>query len=284
MPDINPQKTVSAIVVTFNSAEGIESCLKALSTEIASVGGDIIVYDNGSHDSTIRAVETGFPHIHLYRSSRNIGFGAGCNQAVAKSESEYILFANPDLIIDTGALAVLIETMSKLPDAGAVAARMRHPDGSFQPTCRKLPTSNNIFFSRGSIFGGRSEKNGYTLDDFGATAEVPAAAATCLLMRRDFFLSLGGFDERFFVFMEDTDLCMRIAAAGKKVYFEPRAGGIHHWGKGSSVSSFKRQWYHHMSVWKYFLKHYPNGFSLLLLPAALLVNLLLKTVTGRIRS
>ena len=272
------------MVVTFNSAERIESCLKALSGEIEAVGGEIIVYDNGSQDSTIRAIEAGYPQVRLIRSSKNIGFGAACNQAAAEAESEYLLFANPDFIIDRGALAVMIEDMIKLPEAGAIAGRMRHPDDSFQPTCRKLPTTNNIFFSRGSVFGGRSGRNGYTLGDFDTTTAVPAAAATCLLMRRDFFLSLKGFDERFFMFMEDTDLCLRMAAAGKKVYFEPEAGGIHHWGKGSAVSSFRRQWYHHMSVWKYFLKHYPNGFSLLLLPIALMINLLLKSVTGRIRN
>lgn len=272
------------MVVTFNSAERIESCLKALSAEIESIGGDIIIYDNGSQDSTIRAIEAGFPKVRLFRSPKNIGFGAASNRAAAEAGGEYLLFANPDLIIDRGAVANLIDALMKQPGAGAVAGRMRHPDGSFQPTCRKLPTTNNIFFSRGSIFGGRSEKNGYTLGDFDTTTVVPAASATCLLMRRDFFLTLKGFDERFFMFMEDTDLCLRIGAAGKKVYFEPKAGGIHHWGKGSAVSSFRRQWYHHMSVWKYFLKHYPNGFSLLLLPLALLINLLLKSVTGRIRS
>ncbi|PKK84776.1 MAG: hypothetical protein CVT49_01075 [candidate division Zixibacteria bacterium HGW-Zixibacteria-1] len=283
MSEINPQKSVSAIVVTFNSAERIESCLKALSDEVDSVGGEIIVYDNASQDATIRAIETGFPRVVIHKSEKNIGFGAANNRAAAKSGKEYILFANPDLIIDKGSISALIEALEKLPDAGAVAGRMRNPDRTFQPTCRKLPTTNNIFFSRGSILGGKAGMTQYTLGDFDSSAAVPAAAATCLLMSKNFFLSLGGFDERFFMFMEDTDLCVRIAAAGRIIYFVPGAGGVHYWGGGATVSAFKRLWHHHMSVWKYFLKHYPNGFSLLLLPAALLVNLLLKTVMVRSR-
>ena len=276
----NPQKSVSAIVVTFNSIERIESCLKALSAEIASVG-EIIVHDNASGDATVRAIEFGFPDVKIIRSDKNIGFAAANNRAVAESKGDFILFVNPDFIIDRGALDRMYKALIDLPEAGAVAGRMRHPDDSFQPTCRKLPTMKNIFKSRGSFIGGRQDTDDYTLGDFDVPTEVPAAAAKFFLIRRDFFDSLNGFDERFFMFMEDTDLCLRIAAAGKKVYFIPDAGGIHYWGGGASVPGFRRLRYHHMSVWKYFLKHYPNGFSLLLLPVALVVNLVLKAALGR---
>ena len=123
----------------------------------------------------------------------------------------------------------------------------------------------------------------YTLGDCSETTEIPAVSATCLMVERDFFLSLGGFDERFFLFMEDTDLCLRIGQAGRKIYFVPEAGAVHRWGTGASVSLAKRSWHHHRSVWKYFLKHYPNGFSLFLLPALLFVNFILRAIAGPIR-
>jgi N-acetylglucosaminyl-diphospho-decaprenol L-rhamnosyltransferase len=109
---------------------------------------------------------------------------------------------------------------------------------------------------------------------------VPAAAATCLLTERELFKSVDGFDPRYFMFMEDTDLCRKLSLAGKKVYFIPGAGAIHRWGKGAHVSRARRLFYQHRSVWQYFLKHYPNGFSLFLLPLVLLINFTLKLLLG----
>ncbi|UCD95478.1 MAG: glycosyltransferase family 2 protein, partial [Candidatus Zixiibacteriota bacterium] len=171
--------------------------------------------------------------------------------------------------------------------AGAVCARMRNPDGSFQATARRFPTMRNIFFSRGSMLEAGIKPmlpaESYTLDDYSETTEVPAASATCLMIEKEFFRSLNGFDERFFLFMEDTDLCLRVRQAGRKIYFVPEAGAVHRWGTGSSVSVIKRSWLHHRSVWKYFLKHYPNGFSLFLLPVFLFVNFILRAIIGLIR-
>jgi GT2 family glycosyltransferase len=278
--DSNRQITVSAVVVTFNSRRRIVACLEALKGEIESVSGEILLSDNRSSDETVTVVSEKFPDIRIFEAPRNIGFAAAANAASLAAEGKFLLFANPDMIIDKGALAILLESYGIHSDTGAVAARMRNPDGSFQATCRQLPTYRNILFSRRSSIGsglwkGRA-KDIYTLGDFADISEVPAAAATCLLIEKQFFHSLGGFDRRFFMFMEDTDLCLRIRNAGKRVYFVPQAGGVHYWGSGADSSSLKRDWLHHVSAYKYFLKHYPNGFSVFVVPLALLVNFSLK--------
>ncbi len=276
--------SISAIVVTFNSEKSISNCLKALSEEITTVGGDIILYDNDSTDATIRIVESDFPGIRIRGSSQNIGFASACNAAAGLAANEYLLFANPDMIIDKGALKILHDALISQPDAGAVVVRMRNADGSFQPTCRKLPDYRNILFSRGSVLRRESASDNptekYTLGDSDEIMEVPAASATCMLIRNDFFHKIGGFDKRFFMFMEDTDLCLRIGQEGRKAYFVPQAGAVHYWGQGAAISKIKRKWYHHISAWKYFLKHYPNGFSLFVLPIALLFNFILTILTG----
>lgn len=288
MPAVNSHILLSAIVVTYNSAEKIAASLAALVPEVEGVGGEVIIYDNGSHDTTVNGIKGAFPKVRIIESARNIGFGAAVNEAAAAAQGEYLLFANPDMIIDRGSIEILLTALRDSPSTGAVVARMRHPDDRFQPTCRQLPTPRNIFFSRGSILTAGEEtasiNKHYTLSDFDETTPVPAASATCMLLEREFFLHLGGFDRRFFLFMEDTDLCLRIGQSGRKVYFVPRAGAVHHWGKGASISSWRRNWYQHISVWKYFLKQYPNGFSLLLLPLLLLVNFLLKSIGGFRRS
>ncbi len=282
MSEPSSQITVSAIVVTYNSAENITSCLNALQNEVDAIGGEILVYDNNSNDSTTQVIKKEFPNIKLIESKQNFGFGEANNKAIDQAKGEYVLFANPDMVLDSGALQILYDTFRNQNLAGAVVARLHNADGSFQPTCRNFPDFYNIFFSRGSVLNNKvfPAKTGetYTLSDFDSITEVPAASAACMLMEKAFFQKIGGFDNRFFLFMEDTDLSLRIKQAGKKLFFEPKAGALHYWGKGSSISRIRRSWYHHMSVWKYYLKHHPNGFSLIILPAALLANFLIRSL------
>lgn len=287
MSHISPDIAVSAIVVTFNSVNSVIPCLRALTDEIKSASGEILLFDNNSSDATVKAVRSEFPETVIHKSEKNIGFAVANNIASSMVRGKYLLFANPDMVIDRGALSELMNAHENLHRVGAVVARMRNADGSFQPTCRKIPTMKNIFYSRGSMLpSGRrnsAEAGGYTLEEFDDIREVPAASATCMLISKEFFHSLGGFDERFFLFMEDTDLCLRIGQAGKKVFFVPTAGAVHYWGKGTSISPLKRRWFHHISVWKYFLKHHPNGFSLFLLPGALFLNFIIGTLFTPVR-
>lgn len=282
MSELSPHISVSAIVVTYNSAENIIPCLKALLSETDSIGGETLVFDNNSNDDTVEVIKNGFPEIKLFKSDKNLGFGEANNRAVEMVSGKCILFANPDMILDSGALKILFETFQSQTLVGAVVARLHNATGSFQPTCRNFPNFYNIFFSRGSVLNHKflPPKTGatYTLGDFDEITKVPAASAACMLMDKLFFQEIGGFDNRFFLFMEDTDLSLRIKQTGKSIYFVPKAGGLHYWGKGSSISLIRRSWYHHVSVWKYYLKHHPNGFSLLFLPGALLINFLVRSI------
>ena len=285
---INMKKTekpaVSAIVVTYNSGRCILSCLESLIAEIGEFGGDILVFDNNSSDTTVEKVIASYPQVKIYRSPRNLGFAAANNQGLRLVNGQYILFINPDAVLDKSAVSHLVQTMTDFKDAGAVVGRMRNPDGTFQSTCREVPDSKNIFFSRGSVLSkmilSPREPNPHNMDDFEKITEVPAAAATCMLIERNLFEGIGGFDDRFFLFAEDVDLSVRIRQNGRKVYFVPQAGAIHLWGEGARVSPVKRSWHHHMAIWKYFMKHHPSGFSKFVLPAALFVNFAIRTITG----
>jgi GT2 family glycosyltransferase len=220
-----------------------------------------------------------FPQAKVIANARNLGFGAACNQGAQEAAGEYLLFLNPDVTMDQNAIEQLINTFKSRKDTGVVVGRMRFPDGSFQATCRNFPMRNNMLFSRGSIFA-RLIRNGtaYTLPDYDATTPIPAAAGTMMMIKRELFNSVGGFDRRFFVYLEDVDLCLRLTALGHKNYFVPTAGGVHLWGRGSSAGKLKRNWHHHWAVWKYFRKHYPNAFSLFVLPCVLAVNFFLVTL------
>lgn len=268
---------VSIIIVTHNSCLPVRSCLNKLKDAVSRLNHELIVIDNDSVDGTIEEVKEIWPDASVIVSQSNRGFAAAVNVAASKAIGEFLLFLNPDVDLDPDAIGKLVATFEERPDAGAVAARMRFPNGSFQPTCRNFPTLSNMLFSRGSVMSRITGKgSNYTLDDFGETTAVPAVAGTVMMVRRNLFGRLGSFDNRFFMYMEDTDFCLRLAQAGLSCYFVPEAGGVHRWGSGSSSGRLIRLWYHHLSFWMYFMKHKPNFFSLAVLPALLSCNLIIR--------
>jgi GT2 family glycosyltransferase len=149
------------------------------------------------------------------------------------------------------------------------------PDGRFQASCRNFPTPANILFSRGSVLGRLFTQKFYTLPEYSKITPVPAAAGAVMIVRKPLFMSIGGFDERFFMYPEDMDFCLRVNQLGHSVLFVPSATAIHGWGQGSKTGLLRRTWYHHYSIWQYFLKHGPQGFALTVLPVLLLFNFLL---------
>lgn len=274
---------ISVIIVTFNSVDTISACLEALKASAAATAFQLIVVDNGSTDGTIESLRQTAPEALVIEHGKNIGFGAACNRGAEKASGSYLLFLNPDARLDPDCMVRLMTTLANASKAGFAVPRLRFPDGRFQASCRRLPTISNMIFSRGSVFTklfARSERSqtSYTLGDSQQIIAVPAVAGTVALIRRDLFLSFKGFDERFFLYMEDTDLCCRLGQSGYAHLFVPEAGAVHEWGKGSKAGSVVRKYYHHVSVWKYFLKHYPNGFSVFLLPPLLLVHFLISVM------
>lgn len=272
----SPQPTVSVILVTYNSNATLPGVLESLQQSDIADNLELVVVDNNSTDTSLQTVQSIFPDAKIIHNRSNTGFASACNQGAEISRGEFLLFYNPDLKVDRTAISILVKTAREHSDAGAISGRMRYPDGSFQPTCREFPTYGNIFYSRGSFltkigFTGKP----YTLPDYETTTEVPAVAGTFLLIRKKLFDTVGRFDERFFVFMEDTDLSYRLVKSGYKNYYVPAAGGVHQWGEGSSAGKARRLYYHHRSVWKYFIKYFPNPFTLLILPLLLAGNLIL---------
>jgi GT2 family glycosyltransferase len=271
---------VSIVIVTHNSQATLERCLVSLQGGLAEVDHELVVVDNASSDGSGEIVKQQYPDATIVANEKNRGFAAACNQAVQETEGEFLLFVNPDVQMGPGSVQSMMALIRTDHKAGAITPRMRNLDGSFQPTCRRLPTIYNLLFSRGSVLSRLiGARHIYTLPDYAETKAVEAVAATVLLIRRSLFSRMKGFDERFFMYMEDTDLCYRLRTLGYRNYFVPTAGAVHDWGHGSDAGRLRRIWHHHFSVWKYFLKHLPNGFSLLVLPAILTLNMLLTIIT-----
>jgi N-acetylglucosaminyl-diphospho-decaprenol L-rhamnosyltransferase len=279
---VSTPDTVSVIIVTFNSASTISVCLRRLKETTIGIPLQVIIVDNGSTDKTLELITPEIENPLILKNEKNIGFAAACNQGAKVSTGDYLCFLNPDTELDSDAIMKLLTVAKSTHYPGLISGRLRYPDGRFQANCRKFPTVTNLFFSRGSLLGRlfihriKPESSVYTMPDYEMVTEIPAVAATFVLIKRDLFMRVHGFDPRFFMYMEDTDLSLRLHQRGCKNLFVPIAGAIHGFGRGSSAGS--RSWCHHQSVWKYFLKHCPNGFSLILLPVLLSVNFLLSAI------
>ncbi|RKX29538.1 MAG: hypothetical protein DRP47_01500 [Candidatus Zixiibacteriota bacterium] len=268
--------TISIVIVTNNSMPPLENCLKSIRSGANGTPLEIIGVDNHSSDNSPNVVKEYFPGAQVIRNSSNLGFAAACNQAAKQATGDYLLFLNPDVQVDNYAIEELLEVFRSREKVGTAVGRMRFPDGSFQSTCRHLPRFSNMVYSRGSMLS-KILNNGhhYTLPDYDKVTPIPAAAGTMMMIRNDLFHEIGGFDMRFFMFMEDVDLCRRLSTLGYTNYYVPSAGGVHLWGRGSKVGKFRRNLYHHITDWKYFKKHNPGFVSYCLLPFALSMNLLL---------
>ncbi len=273
---------MSIIIVTFNSRPALDNSLACLKHGLDGIDYELITVDNNSTDGSCECAREYFPAAKIIELSRNEGFASACNQGAWIAEGRYLLFHNPDVCLDRDAVDRLIDVFRDRERVGAVSGRMRYPDGSFQATCRNFPTVTNLLFSRGSVLSLLYDRGGrYTLPDYDETTEVPSVAGTLMMIERDVFVAMNGFDERFFMYMEDTDLCMRLHRRGYTNFFAPGAGGIHSWGTGSRAGKVKRLWYHHISIWKYFAKYFPKPVSLIILPVILIVNFLLAAVLPR---
>lgn len=237
--------------------------------------------DNASVDGSPEEALRCLPGATVIRNEKNLGFAAACNRGASVAAGEWLFFVNPDVRLDVDSMPELLAAIRPYERAGLATMRLRFPDDTFQANCRNFPTISNLLFSRGSLLGRllwrsvKPETSVYTLPDFPEVTAVQAVSGTAVVIRRDLFLRAGGFDERYFMFMEDTDLSYRLHLHGYSNLFVPQAGAVHGWGRGSSGGQVWRQWQHHQSVWKYFLKYQPTGFALLLLPGILFINFLL---------
>lgn len=262
-PDrVSPAPRISIIVVTYNSLTYLKELLASIGVYPPQDHYEIIVVDNASADETAQWCLYAPLEMRLVLNHENRGFAAAANFGAQLARGELLLFCNPDVRWLSPVADRLADFMDTTPACGAAAARLVYPDRSFQPSCRRFPTFTNIWFSRGSplsricrVAGRRFE---YTLPDYDQPTPVDSASGTCLLVRKATFDKLGGFDERFFMFAEDTDLCRRLANEGSQTWFIPTATAIHHWG-GSSHDLRTVSGHHIRSISRYFQKHYPRA-------------------------
>jgi N-acetylglucosaminyl-diphospho-decaprenol L-rhamnosyltransferase len=248
---------VEVVVINYNAGETIVDCLRQLSEQVAPQ--NVLVIDNASTDGSLTRIADEHPGIRVVRNDNNIGFAAAANQGIRSTTAPYVVLLNPDADVRPGFIDALRRALDDHQQAGAVGALVLNPDGTVQPTKRAFPSLWHAALHGlvGLVWPGNPGTRAYTLADapFTQARTVDWVAGPAVALRREAFEAIGGFDEAFFFFVEDVDLCRRLWNAGWEVWFEPRAVAEHAWGTSWTQRPLHFLWIHQRSLFRYATKH-----------------------------
>jgi GT2 family glycosyltransferase len=252
--------------VNFNARQFLESCVRTLVEELSNagldpVGHEIVVVDNASVDGSADAVRARPPGVSLVANRTNLGFGRAANQGFGKTSGDYVLVLNPDVTVAAGSLQKMVQFMDKDRDVGLLLPKLLNADGSVQYSCRTFYTLPVLLLRRtplGAIFrDARSVRLHLMADwDHAEVREVDWGLGAAMLLRRSALGQGAPFDERFFIYFEDVDLCVRLKESGWKVVYFPEASMIHHHLRHSAAGWWNRARSEHLkSLLKFIYKH-----------------------------
>jgi GT2 family glycosyltransferase len=257
---------VSVAIVSHNSAALLPACLASLASNSST--REVLVVDAGSTDGTAELVRRDFPAVRLLATDQNLGFTRGNNRALRIAQGRHLLLLNPDTVAEPGAIDALAAFLDGHPDVGAVGPQLRFPDGSVQPSRHRFPGPATAFFD-GTVLGrwlGGGLRDRYYLRDRrdDERQDVDWLRGACLMLRREAAAAAGLFDEGFFMYSEEVDLCRRVRAAGWRIVYLPSAVVVHHEGKSSERSPAGRDINFHDSRVRYYRKHFGRPLALAL--------------------
>jgi N-acetylglucosaminyl-diphospho-decaprenol L-rhamnosyltransferase len=227
---------LAIIIVSANNASWLEPCLPTVFAHAGAASLDVVVVDNESTDGTRELVESRFPAARVI-SSRNGGFGYGNNRGFETTTARYALFLNPDTEVIDGTFGELVAMLDDNPGIGLAGVRQVTADGTLWPTIRRFPgvtraLGEALFSERWPMSPAWAGERVLDRDAYERETECDWTSGSFMLARREALLGAGLFDERFFIYSEEPDLCLRIKRAGWQVRHLPQMTIVHHAGKG----------------------------------------------------
>ncbi len=244
---------LSIIIVNWNTRELLAKSLASVYSTTVGFDYEVFVVDNASTDGSLEMVREKFPQVRLIENQENLGFAKANNQAIHQSQGQFLLLLNSDATLQKDAVAQLFQIAQAYPEAGILGPGLKFPDGSPQRSFGPLPTLRSEVFSLIG-FDKRSEAK-HTVKPEADIIDAGYVDGACQLIRRSMIEQVGAFDESFFFFSEEIDLCQRAHLAGWRVMHVPGAEVIHV-GGGSTSSSARRVLLLYRGKLLYFNKHY----------------------------
>jgi GT2 family glycosyltransferase len=269
---------ISIVIVSYNVKYFLEQCLRSVEKATKNLEAEIIVVDNNSVDESAKMVKNKFPNVFLIHNNENVGFSKANNQAIAKSKGDFVLLLNPDTLVEEDALEKTIAFMQSTADAGAVGVNMVDGKGMFlDESKRGIPgfsTSIFKFLGLHKLLPKSSTFNHYYLGSFDKDKrhEVEVLVGAFMLIRKSIFENIGLLDERFFMYWEDTDFCIRIRENGFKNYYLGDVKIIHYKGESNKRHTLSFTIGFNKSMIAFVKKHFNK--HLLFLPLIRIATLL----------
>jgi len=259
---------ISVIIVNYNVKEYVTQLISSLQKAQKGLKLEIFVVDNASYDGSVPYLKKKFGDtINLISLEQNLGFGKANNIALKAARGKYSLIINPDTIVEENSLLLLRDFMAAHPDAGLVGCKILNPDGSFaQESKRAIPEPASAFwrmFGFYKLFRKNRNFAEYYVPWVGEneTSEVPAISGAIMFGETEILKKVDGFDERFFMYGEDLDLCLKISESGKKIFYYPETSIIHFKGESTNKESFDYFYHFYNAMNLFFQKHYTSKYN-----------------------
>jgi GT2 family glycosyltransferase len=267
---------VSYLIVAYKSNDLIGEAVESILLQTGDFQREIIIVDNYPAENCAQLVKTLAPDAAIVINSRNEGYTRGVNQAATLARGEHLFFVNPDVRLSPDCTAVLLRDFAADDRIAAVAPQLLNPDGSVQYSVRNFPTFSTVIYEhlglarilRKSPRFGRW-KNRYF--DHRTRAFVNQPMASALMLRRDVLSTIGEWDERFFIFFSDVDICRRIIFRGRCILFDPAATARHRVGGSTRKEGSWLIFDSHRGFYRYLVKHELRGMKALLRPVVAVI-------------
>lgn len=231
---------LSIIIVNWNSTDYLRHCLASVYRETKGISFEVIVVDNASRDdSCAELIRNEFEQVVFHCSKKNLGFAGGSNEGYELSSGKVLLFLNPDTEIQSDAFTHMVQELESAADTGAVGSRLLNSDGSVQMSCiQTYPTIVNQLLDSEFLRSKFPTSRLWGMQPLFVRAsptQVDVISGACLMAKREVFEQVGRFDDGYFMYVEDVDLCRRITSAGYVIHYLDDCEVIHHGGKSSAV-------------------------------------------------
>ncbi len=257
---------LSIIIVNYNVKEFLLNLIDSIKKASSGMSVEIIVVDNASEDGSIESLRENHPDVVLIENKENLGFGKANNIGLEKANGKYLLMINPDTIVREDTLTKMISFFESHPDAGMAGCKVLNPNGTLQLACRRsFPgpwtsftkvTGLSTLFPKSKLFA----KYNLTYLDENQTYEVDAISGSFMMMKKEVYNKVGGFDPQFFMYGEDLDLCYRVQQAGYKVYYYHETEIIHYKGESTKRSSIDETRVFYDAMKLFVQKHLSTSF------------------------
>lgn len=248
----------SIVLVNYNGSDFLCDCLNSIIRTLDSYTYEIIIVDNFSTDNSVEIIKDNFPLIKLICNQANLGFSKANNLAVKYLGGDHILFLNTDTILIENTPMILSDYLKRHKDIAAVSPHITFEDRTYQLSCGSLPNLAVEFLDK-IRYSLHNNWNHIFLSFYNrqylTIKEVGWVTGACLMMRRDVFDQIGGFDENFFMYFEDKDICKRVKELGYKVVYYPKTTIIHLLGGSSHGIKKNVNKYYRDSQLYYYQKH-----------------------------